>query len=88
MRYRKLRVAWSVVWGLAAVLLVVLWVRISWWLDSLQFRTGRCPTTCCIQCYTGGVTAFSFNDPATPRFDLKSTLMVGQVARDVSSITA
>ncbi len=27
MRFRKLRIAWSVVWGLAAVLLIVLWVR-------------------------------------------------------------
>ena len=27
MRFRKLRIAWSVFWGLAAVLLVVLWVR-------------------------------------------------------------
>jgi hypothetical protein len=27
MRFRKLRIAWSVVWGVAAVLLVVLWVR-------------------------------------------------------------
>jgi hypothetical protein len=27
MRFRKLRIAWSVVWGIAAVLLVVLWVR-------------------------------------------------------------
>jgi hypothetical protein len=27
MKYRKLRIAWSVVWGLAALLLVVLWVR-------------------------------------------------------------
>jgi hypothetical protein len=27
MRYRKLRIAWSVVWALAAVLLIVLWVR-------------------------------------------------------------
>jgi hypothetical protein len=27
MRYRKLRIAWSVGWGLAAVLLIVLWVR-------------------------------------------------------------
>src|SRR5690242_190518 len=30
MRYRKLRIAWSVVWGLAAVLLIVLWVRSYW----------------------------------------------------------
>jgi hypothetical protein len=27
MRYRKLRIAWSVGWGLVAVLLIVLWVR-------------------------------------------------------------
>jgi hypothetical protein len=27
MRYRKLRIAWSAGWGLAAVLLIVLWVR-------------------------------------------------------------
>jgi hypothetical protein len=27
MRFRKLRIAWLVVWGLAAVLLIVLWVR-------------------------------------------------------------
>jgi hypothetical protein len=27
MRYRKLRIAWSVVWGVACVLLIVLWVR-------------------------------------------------------------
>jgi hypothetical protein len=29
MKYRKLRIAWSVAWGIAAVLLVVLWVRTS-----------------------------------------------------------
>jgi hypothetical protein len=27
MKFRKLRIAWSVFWGLAAVLLIVLWVR-------------------------------------------------------------
>ena len=35
MRFRKLRIAWSVVWGLAAVLLIVLWVRSYWWMDQL-----------------------------------------------------
>src|SRR5687768_3936293 len=29
-RYRKLRIAWSVGWGLVAVLLCVLWVRSYW----------------------------------------------------------
>jgi hypothetical protein len=27
MRFRKLRIGWSIVWGIVAVLLVVLWVR-------------------------------------------------------------
>ena len=31
MRFRKLRIAWSVAWGIIAVLLCVLWVRSYWW---------------------------------------------------------
>ena len=33
MRFRKLRIAWSVVCGIACVLLIVLWVR-SYWYDT------------------------------------------------------
>src|SRR6476659_1067575 len=33
LRFRKLRIAWSVFWGLACVLLIVLWVR-SYWAES------------------------------------------------------
>ncbi len=36
MNYRKLRIAWSVFWGVVAVLLVVLWVRSYWQSDSLS----------------------------------------------------
>ena len=36
MRYRKLRIAWSVVWGLAAVLLIVLWVRSCYTSDGIN----------------------------------------------------
>jgi len=35
MRYRKLRVAWSVVWGVLAVLLIALWVRSYYRADKL-----------------------------------------------------
>jgi hypothetical protein len=38
MRFRKLRIAWSVVWGMAALLLIVMWVRSYWRLDSFQCR--------------------------------------------------
>ena len=34
MRFRKLRIAWSVGWGLACLLLIVLWVRSYSWLDG------------------------------------------------------
>ena len=40
MKFRKLRIAWSVVWGVAAVLLIALWVRSYWWT-----RVGSLPLT-------------------------------------------
>lgn len=36
MKYRKLRIVWSVAWGLVASLLCVLWVRSYWWYDLKQ----------------------------------------------------
>jgi len=33
MKYRKLRIAWSVIWGVVAVLFCVMWVRSYWRLD-------------------------------------------------------
>jgi hypothetical protein len=35
MKHRKLRVAWSVAWGLLALMLLIWWVRSYWWSDSL-----------------------------------------------------
>ena len=32
-----LRIAWTVWWGVAAVLLCVLWVRSYWWFDNANF---------------------------------------------------
>lgn len=40
MKFRKLRIAWSVVWGALAVLLCVLWVR-SYWSVDLLTRVGN-----------------------------------------------
>jgi hypothetical protein len=36
MRFRKLRIAWSVAWGLFAVLLIVMWVRSYWYFDLCE----------------------------------------------------
>ena len=40
MRFRKLRIAWSVVCVVACVLLIVLWVRSLQWADMLTVRCG------------------------------------------------
>src|SRR3954471_5078772 len=40
MKYRKLRIAWSVGWGLLAVLLTVLWVRSYLMTDEVLGDTG------------------------------------------------
>jgi hypothetical protein len=37
MRFRKLRIAWSVVWGVACLLLCVLWVRSYWYSDVIRY---------------------------------------------------
>jgi hypothetical protein len=34
-RFRKLRIAWSVGWGVVCLLLIALWVRSYWWTDSI-----------------------------------------------------
>jgi hypothetical protein len=38
MRFRKLRIAWSVVCGIVCLLLIVLWVRSYWWYDAEVLR--------------------------------------------------
>ena len=36
MKYRKLRIAWSVGWGVVCLLMIALWVRSYWWGDSVS----------------------------------------------------
>src|ERR1700712_4224431 len=40
MKYRKLRIAWSVGFGSVAVLLIVLWVRSYSWHDTIIYEEG------------------------------------------------
>jgi hypothetical protein len=44
MRFRKLRIAWSVAWGIACVLLIVFWVRSYWYLDTGYCQLFQSPT--------------------------------------------
>src|SRR6476660_981818 len=39
MRFRKLRIAWSVGCGVVCVLLIVLWARSYWWQDQAWTRS-------------------------------------------------
>jgi hypothetical protein len=41
MKYRKLRIAWSVACGVLCLLLVVLWVRSYWYFDTFQGCVGN-----------------------------------------------
>jgi hypothetical protein len=37
MRFRKLRIAWSVGCAIAGLLLIVLWVRSYWWMEGFRY---------------------------------------------------
>jgi hypothetical protein len=59
MRFRKLRIAWSVFWGVACVLLVVLWVR-SYLVGDLITLSGKGVFS------ANGVLEFSWFKPLPP----------------------
>jgi hypothetical protein len=41
MKFKKLRIGWSIVFGVMCVLLIALWVRSYWWQDIFQLGNGR-----------------------------------------------
>jgi hypothetical protein len=41
MKYRKLRIAWSVLCGFLCLLLIGLWERSYWWIDGVSGNRGR-----------------------------------------------
>jgi hypothetical protein len=41
MNYRKLRIAWSVGWGVLTVLLIALWVRSYRWQDQVFHKVSH-----------------------------------------------
>src|SRR5215208_6728481 len=60
MRFRELRIAWSVGWGLACVLLIVLWVRSYHTMNQLRYVSGGRLVTQ-IASYQGG--AYYYHGP-------------------------
>ena len=67
MRFRKLRIAWSVGCGIACVLLIALWVRSYWKFDSV---TVFLPTDCCVAGFTidGVLQLAEFRNITSPRW--------------------
>jgi hypothetical protein len=62
MKFRKLRIAWSVAWGVVAVLLVVLWVRSHWRWESVQWGWGT-PVHQAVNCFSqNGIVKFAYAD--------------------------
>ena len=57
LRYHKLRIGWSVFWGLAAVLLIALWVRSYWWVDGCMWSDSRLRTHA-VESNTGRIICF------------------------------
>jgi hypothetical protein len=62
MKFRKLRIAWSVVWGLLAVLLIALWVRSYSWSDDLIIRLSG-PSKCIVHSMKGTVSGYCVSYP-------------------------
>ena len=83
MRFRKLRITWSAFCGIACVLLIVLWVRSYWWIDSLYSQVGR---EVGVESICGEISLMEFareNDSriGLPRRNLASSMVVDVVDR-------
>jgi hypothetical protein len=70
MRYRKLRIAWSVAWGVVCALLVVLWVRSSHHAESIYIPVAGSYEFSCYSEY--GSVQFDIIDYGTGEFALDS----------------
>jgi hypothetical protein len=65
MRFRKLRIAWSVAWGIACVLLIVLWVRSLNRIDCLTWHYNNAEALL-VRTNPGIVTVATFVDRPAP----------------------
>jgi hypothetical protein len=68
MRFRKLRIAWSVACGIVCALLIVMWVRSQWITDSLE---GTLPGNTYIQLASipgaGGIVIYQQTSASSPQ---------------------
>jgi hypothetical protein len=69
-KYRKLRIAWSVVCGIVTVLLIVLWVRSYWGCDDLMVPGPKIQTLQ-VKSFRGRLIWHLFDDPQLHKLDLQ-----------------
>jgi hypothetical protein len=74
LRFRKLRIAWSVGWGVVAVLLCVLWVRSYWRVEYV--RAGVPPACIEIKSADGNVHFYRFSGDGKAFLNLESLTYV------------
>ena len=89
MRFRKLRIAFSVTCGIACVLLIVLWGRSQWWNERVAdlsvrnqwqlLRYGAMFPHWILVLILGGLAASPFASRPTSRFSLRALLIVTSV---------
>jgi hypothetical protein len=64
MKYRKLRIAWSVAWGIVAGLLIALWVRSYFTCDEMEWIGS--PTAISATSFRGQVGSFDYPTGGLP----------------------
>lgn len=86
MKYRRLRIAWSIAWGVVAVLLMVMWVRSYSWFDAARIdpiykaysiggQSGSGGLTLdCVNSFTPGFPQTTFRYQCTRLDELKAGL--------------
>src|SRR5262245_2246822 len=63
MKFRKLRIAWSVAWGLLALLLVVLWVWSGLWFNQIIRETSPTNYYVAVTSASGQIAVGGANEP-------------------------
>src|SRR3954462_10124424 len=88
-RYRKLRIAWSIAWGLAAVLLIMLWVRSYSFFDFCQVPTSS-SSSVHLQSAHGRVVFFILSDFHSLRFGgvpTRNVVLAGELVQPMTGTT-
>jgi hypothetical protein len=87
MKHRNFHIAWSVAWGVVAVLLVVLWIRSYWWFDWLDAAITPGHSGIGVQSAFGKFRVLMFYDSVDPIWwSWNASKLEGFVARSAAEV--